>query len=113
MRKEKIDLKNDVLEYIGLDLENIPQKLLEAEPIHFSDFSNSNVYKVYDYVSVHDLEILITPLDRTAEIRERYKTAKPLSAYLQTDDRKSKEIFNDVLDLASVNEIKNIVKYFF
>ena len=108
MRKEKIGLKNDVLEYIGLDLENIPQKLLEAEPIHFSDFSNSNVYKVYDYVSVHDLEILITPLDRTAEIRERYKTAKPLSAYLQTDDRKTKEIFNDVLDLASVNEIKKL-----
>lgn len=101
-------MKNDVLEYIGLDLENIPQKLLVSEPIHFSDFSNSNIYKVYDYVSVHDLEILITPLDRTAEIRERYKTAKPLSAYLQTDDRKSKEIFNDVLDLASVNEIKKL-----
>ena len=101
-------MKNDVLEYIGLDLENIPQKLLEAEPIHFSDFSNSNVYKVYDYVSVHDLEILITPLDRTAEIRERYKTAKPLSAYLQADDGKTKEIFNDVLDLASVNEIKKL-----
>ena len=108
MRKEKIGLKNDVLEYIGLDLENIPQKLLKSEPIHFSDFSNSNVYKVYDYVSVHDLEILITPLDRTAEIRERYKTAKPLSAYLQADDRKTKEIFNDVLDLASVNEIKKL-----
>ena len=101
-------MKNDVLEYIGLDLENIPQKLLKSEPIHFSDFSNSNVYKVYDYVSVHDLEILITPLDRTAEIRERYKTAKPLSAYLQADDRKTKEIFNDVLDLASVNEIKKL-----
>lgn len=108
MRKEKIGLKNDVLEYIGLDLENIPQKLLVSEPIHFSDFSNSNVYKVYDYVSVHDLEILITPLDRTAEIRERYKTAKPLSAYLQADDRKTKEIFNDVLDSASVNEIKKL-----
>lgn len=101
-------MKNDVLEYIGLDLENIPQKLLKSEPIHFSDFSNSNVYKVYDYVSVHDLEILITPLDRTAEIRERYKTAKPLSAYLQADDRNSKEIFNDVLDSASVNEMKKL-----
>ena len=101
-------MKNDVLEYIGLDLQNIPQTLLKEEPIHFSDFSNSNVYKVYDYVSVHDLEILITPLDRTAEIRERYKTAKPLSACLQADDRKTKEIFNDVLDLASVNEIKRL-----
>lgn len=101
-------MKNDVLEYIGLDLQNIPQTLLKEESIHFSDFSNSNVYRVYEYVSVHDLEILITPLDRTADIRERYKTAKPLSAYLQADDRKSKEIFNDVLDLASVNEIKRL-----
>ena len=101
-------MKNDVLEYIGLDLQNIPQTLLKEESIHFSDFSNSNVYRVYEYVSVHDLEILITPLDRTAEIRERYKTAKPLSAYLQADDRKSKEIFNDVLDSASVNEIKRL-----
>ena len=108
MRKENINLKNDVLEYIGLDLQNIPQTLLKEESIHFSDFSNSNVYRVYEYVSVHDLEILITPLDRTADIRERYKTAKPLSAYLQADDRKSKEIFNDVLDLASVNEIKRL-----
>ena len=101
-------MKNDVLEYIGLDLQNIPQTLLKEESIHFSDFSNSNVYRVYEYVSVHDLEILITPLDRTADIRERYKTAKPLSAYLQADDRKSKEIFNDVLDSASVNEIKRL-----
>ena len=108
MRKENINLKNDVLEYIGLDLQNIPQTLLKEESIHFSDFSNSNVYRVYEYVSVHDLEILITPLDRTADIRERYKTAKPLSAYLQADDRKSKEIFNDVLDSASVNEIKRL-----
>ena len=108
MRKEIINLKNDVLEYIGLDLQNIPQTLLKEESIHFSDFSNSNVYRVYEYVSVHDLEILITPLDRTADIRERYKTAKPLSAYLQADDRKSKEIFNDVLDSASVNEIKRL-----
>ena len=66
MRKENINLKNDVLEYIGLDLQNIPQTLLKEESIHFSDFSNSNVYRVYEYVSVHDLEILITPLDRTA-----------------------------------------------
>ena len=72
-------MKNDVLEYIGLDLENVPQVLLNSSPIHFSDFSNSNEYRVYDYISVHDLEILVTPLDRTDELRERYKQAKTLS----------------------------------
>ena len=101
-------MKNDVLEYIGLDLENIPQILIKDEPIHFNDFGNANIYKVYDYVSVHDIEILITPLDRTADIRERYKTAKPLSAYLMAEDRKLKDIFKEVLEFASVTEIKKL-----
>ena len=103
-------MKNDVLEYIGLDLDNIPQELSNIEPIHFSDFSNSNTYKVYEYVSVHDLEILITPLDRTADLRERYKLAKPLYSYIQGEDAKSKQIFNEVLESASVKEIQKLEK---
>ena len=101
-------MKNDVLEYIGLDLDNIPKELKNVEPIHFSDFSNSNTYKVYEYVSVHDLEILITPLDRTADLRERYKLAKPIYSYIQGEDAKSKQIFNEVLESASVKEIKKL-----
>ena len=101
-------MKNDVLEYIGLDLDNIPKELINIEPIHFSDFSNSNTYKVYEYVSVHDLEILVTPLDRTADLRERYKLAKPLYSYIQAEDSKTKRIFNEVLELASVKEIKQL-----
>ena len=103
-------MKNDVLEYIGLDLDNIPQELSNIEPIHFSDFSNSNTYKVYEYVSVHDLEILITPLDRTADLRERYKLARPIYSYLQAEDSKTKRIFNEVLDSASVKEIQKLEK---
>ena len=101
-------MKNDVLEYIGLDLDNIPKELINIEPIHFSDFSNSNTYKVYEYVSVHDLEILLTPLDRTADLRERYKLARPIYSYLQAEDSKAKRIFNEVLDSASVKEIQKL-----
>ena len=101
-------MKNDVLEYIGLDLDNIPNGLKNIEPIHFSDFSNSNTYKVYEYVSVHDLEILITPLDRTADLRERYKLAKPLYSYIQGEDAKTRQIFNEVLESASVKEIQKL-----
>ena len=103
-------MKNDVLEYIGLDLNNIPKELSNIEPIHFSDFSNSNTYKVYEYISVHDLEILITPLDRTADLRERYKLARPIYSYLQAEDSKIKRIFNEVLDSASVKEIQKLEK---
>lgn len=103
-------MKNDVLEYIGLDLNNIPKELSNIEPIHFSDFSNSNTYKVYEYISVHDLEILITPLDRTADLREIYKLARPIYSYLQAEDSKIKRIFNEVLDSASVKEIQKLEK---
>ena len=57
---------------------------------------------------MHDLEILITPLDRTADLRERYKLAKPLYSYIQGEDAKSKQIFYEVLDLASVKEIQKL-----
>ena len=108
VRKENIKLKNDVLEYIGLDLEKIPEKKLKETTIHFSAYSNEKTYKVYDYISVKDLEVLITPLERTADLKERYKTAKPLLEYLKSEDSKMKKTFLEVLDLASVNEIKEI-----
>ena len=82
-------LKNDVLEYIKLDLKKIPKKLLENNSIHFDTYKNLNAYKIYEYVSVHNLEILITPLDRTADLKERLKDAKTLTEYLTTDDKTS------------------------
>lgn len=101
-------MKNDVLEYIGLDLDEIPEKKLKETPIHFSSYNNAKTYKVYDYISIRDLEVLITPLERTAELKERYKTAKPLLEYLKTEDKKMQKTFSEVLDSASVNEIKKI-----
>ena len=101
-------LKNDVLKYIKLDLQKVPKKLLENNSIHFDTYKNLNTYKIYEYVSVHDLEILITPLDRTADLKERFKYAKTLTEYLTTDDKKLKNTFNEILTQASVNEIKKL-----
>ena len=101
-------MRNDVLEYVGLDLENLPEELESKSSIHMQNYSGSNTYKVYDYISVHDLEILITPLDRTAELKERYKYAKTLEEYLRADDQKTRRIFMDILDLATAKEIKEL-----
>ena len=101
-------MKNEVLEYIGLNLEKIPKELQTSNAIHFYSYSSSNTYKVYDYISVHDLEILITPLDRTAELKERLKKARPLAEYLLTEDSKMQKLFADVLYSASVTEIKKL-----
>ena len=101
-------MRNDVLEYIGLNLENPPRELDTKNEVHMQSYSGSNLYKVYDYISVHNLEVLITPLDRTAELKERYREAKTLEEYLKTDNQKLKKTFMEILDLASVNEIKKI-----
>lgn len=101
-------MRNDVLEYVRLDLENLPEELESKSYIHMHNYSGSNTYKVYDYISVHDLEILITPLDRTAELKERYKYAKTLEEYLRADDQKTRKIFMDILDLTTVKEIKEL-----
>ena len=101
-------MKSDVLEYIGVNLEKLPKKLLNQNPIHFNGYNNPKTYKVYDYISVHDLEVLLTPLDRTAELKEKYKLAKPLAEYLKSDNKKMKSMFDEVLDLASVEKIKEL-----
>ena len=101
-------MRNDVLEYVRLDLENLPEELESKSYIHMHNYSGSNTYKVYDYISVHDLEILITPLDRTADLKERYKYAKTLEEYLRADDQKTRKIFMDILDLTTVKEIKEL-----
>lgn len=99
---------NEVLEYIGLNLEHIPKSLSKVNEIHFRNYSSSNVYKIYDYISVHDLEILITPLDRTSELKDRLKEARPLFEYLTSDEKKIKNTFIEVLNSSSINEIKKL-----
>lgn len=104
-------MKEDILEYIGLNIKRISKTKFKQNPIQFSKFNNSKTYKVYEYISIHDLEVLITPLERTAEFKERYKTSKPLIEYLKTDDSKMEKTFQKLLNSASVEEIKEIEEW--
>ena len=62
---KKIIEKN--LDYIGLNLNKIPKFLNEFEPLNFRPVQSydENLYKVYKYVDVKDIQILITPTDKT------------------------------------------------
>ena len=66
--KEKLKEK---LEYIGLNLERVPTFLKEFTPFSFRPLkSYDNIsYKVYKYVDVADIEILLTPTDRLTNFR--------------------------------------------
>ena len=85
--KEMIERR---LDYIGLNLNRIPKFLTEYEPLNFRPLKSNDekTYKVYRYLNVQDIDILVTPMDRLADLKERYKLSAPLFTYL---DSKSKE----------------------
>ena len=75
------------LKFIGLDLENIPDKLNFFQPINFGVHKNYNEknYKVYKYVDINDVELFLTPTHRLTDYTEKYAKALPIGAYLSVD----------------------------
>jgi len=110
---KKVIEKN--LEYIGLDLEKIPEFLTEFEPLNFRPLKSYDevIYKVYRYIDVKDIEILITPTDRLTELREKYKLASPIFTYLDSNNDENIEKFTSFLQMISnidINRLEEIEK---
>ena len=109
-----VDPKEDILkklEYIGLDLRKIPAQLKKYEPLEFRipKFYDEKQYRQYRYVTLKDIEILLTPTNRLDDIQEKYKNASPLSEYL--DSKKEENIskyttFLNMLKNVEIDEIK-------
>lgn len=81
------------LKYIGLDLKELPQCLLNIEKIKYRPLKTyeDNNYKIYKYVDIKDIEILITPLDRLDDLNEKLKKALPISFYLNSESEETIE----------------------
>ena len=76
MKKENIanELKTK-LEYIGLDLENIPETLKIVEEIKYKPAVgiDEKKYKQYKFVPIKEIEILLSPTNRLDETKEKYR----------------------------------------
>ena len=61
--------------YIGLDLDNIPKFIKDFEPLEYRPlkYNDEHVYKVYRYVNINDIQILLTPTNRLSDISEKYR----------------------------------------
>lgn len=89
--------KNLILEnlnYIGLDLDNVPDFLMTYKDV---DYKPTRAYeqtdfKVYRYINLKDIQILLTPTNRLNNITEKYSKAIPFTEYL--DDKDEKNIVN-------------------
>ena len=86
---ENENILENKLKFIGLNLKRLPSFLKDFEPLNFKPTkSHDDInYKIYKYINVLDIEILLTPLDRTADLEQRYKKAEPLCNYLDTKNK--------------------------
>lgn len=118
MPKKAGDKNNSIkekLEYIGLDLENIPEELKEYKPLKFRipKFYEEKQYKQYRYIPVKDIQILLSPTNRLDEISEKYKQAKPLAQYLDGENEENilkYTTFLSMLKQFKIDEVEEIEK---
>lgn len=98
------------LEYIGLDLNNIPDKLDFFQNINFRVRKNyiEENYKVYKYVNVNDIEIFLTPTHRLTDYTEKYAKSLPIGAYLNMDTEENIERNVEFLKLLKELQIEDI-----
>ena len=97
---------SEVLDYIKLNINKVPKKLSTGKP-KFSitkSFDNQNQYRIYKTIPVKDIEILVSDTDRTTDIKERYKLAKPLAEYID----ESPEEFKALAEKCTVEEIEEL-----
>lgn len=100
------------LKYIGLNLDEIPEFLKEHEPLSFRPLKSYDdiVYKVYRYIDITKIEILITPTDRLTDLKEKYKLASPIYTYLDDQTEENIEKFAIFLKMVSNMDISKIEK---
>ena len=101
--------------YIGFELEKVPDFLKEFEPLEYRvpKVYDETTYKVYKYVKVKDIDILITPKDRLDDLAERYKLASPLFTYMKPETNEDIEkyaYFLKMINQTNIADIQNIEK---
>lgn len=102
-KKEEIFKK---LDYIGLDLENIPADITYFEPLKYRipKFYEENQYKQYRYIPIREIQILLSPTNRLDDLEERYHKASPIAHYL--DQKTEAHIEKHATFLRMLNEVK-------
>ena len=103
------------LKYLNLDLEKIPEEIIEYEPLNYnvSRLNNDKDHRVFRYVPIDKIEILFTPCLRTDPLKEKYAKAMPLFKYIlpaeNEEDIEKYTTFLRMLDKISIPDIENIV----
>ena len=114
MKKENKEQElNKKLEYIGLNLEEIPETLKLVEDLQFKPNVgfDEKKYRQYRYVSPKEIEILLSPTNRLEDVKEKYSKSSPLVSYLIPNNEENEirhETFLKMLREVKIEEIEKI-----
>ena len=111
-KKNKTQEITKKLEYIGLNLEEIPETLKFVEAINFKPNVgfDEKKYRQYKFVSPKELEILLSPTNRLDDVKEKYLQASPLADYLDSKSEENEEKYNTFLRMLEEVKISDIEK---
>lgn len=103
------------LDYIGLNLENIPKFLINEDKIDYKPIKtyDDNGYKVYKYIPISKIQILLTPTNRLNSIKEKYVKATNLKSYLKPETQEDiirHTTFLKMLKSVKIDEIEELIK---
>lgn len=109
------DTMKEKLEYLGLDMENIPDTIKKFKPIKYRipKSYDEKQYKQYRYISIKDIQILLSPTNRLDDIQEKYKKASPLADYLDSENEDNfikHTTFLNMLRKVKIEDIEKVEK---
>jgi len=113
LRNLKIDSSmKKKLDYIGLDLNDIPENLNETHDLKFKVLKGQDEkqFKQYRYINVQDIDIMLSNTNAFSDIKEKYENASPLSTYLDSYSEESLEKYYTFLSMIKKIEIEDIDK---
>ena len=110
VEKETEKTFEENLKYIGLNLDKLPTFLKKYEGLNYrpSNSYEDAVYKIYKYVNIKEIEILITPENRLTDIKQRYKLSSPICEYLDSESEENIEKFAKFIKLVTTMNIPRI-----
>ena len=113
MPRKKTNQNADIkekLEYLGLDLNNIPKDLSKYKPLEFRvpKFYDEKQYRQYRYIPTKNIQILLSQTNRLDDIAEKYKKAKPLVSYLDSESEENILNYTTFLKMLTKLNIKEI-----
>lgn len=111
-KKEKIEGISDKIEYLGLNLDKIPEIFKKFEPLEYrvQRLYDEKQYRQYRFIPIKDIQILLSPTNRLNDLSEKYKKARPLYEYLDKENEENILKYTTFLNMLKNMDIEEIEK---